>query len=167
MSSVDLKNAGELIDQYEKRLLAAANRGLLSAALLGVQRILTRIIPSRSPQPVDRATFKSGWRAFSEADGATIENLEPNAILIEEGVRAGNVKIGRLMIDALASWVVRKGIVGAPEARGVAFAIAKNMQRRGIFGGGAGLGILRELIDKDLLGLMRDEIAREIKREFG
>ena len=170
MSSVDLKNAGGLIDEYEKRIMTAANRGLYSAALLGVQRILTRIIPSRSPQPVDRGVYRSGWRANPEMDGATIENLEPTAILIEEGVRAGNVKIGRLMIDALASWVVRKGIASAPEARGVAFAIANRMKQRGIFGGaygGQGLGILRELVEKDIPGLMAAEVAREIKREFG
>ena len=166
MSSIDIKIAGELIDAYEKRLIAASRRGLYSAALLGVQRILTRIIPSRSPQPVDRGVYKSGWRALMEDDGAVIENLEPSAILIEEGVRGGNVKIGRLMLTALAAWVVRKGIAGADEAPQVAWAIAKSMKARGIFGGGAGLGILRELVEKDISKIMSDEIAREIKREF-
>ncbi len=166
MSVVDLKQADAAVDEIALRMFKASNLGLLSAAMLGVQRIVTRIIPSRSPTPVDRGVFRAGWRAYGEVDGAVIENLEPSAILIEEGVRAANVKIGRLMLTALELWIVRKGIASAAAAPKVAWAIAKNMQKRGVFGGGQGLGILRELIEKDLPQLMHDEIAREIKREF-
>lgn len=166
MSTVDLKNSDAAIDAIALRMFKAANLGLLSAAMLGVQRIVTRIIPSRSPQPVDRGIYRAGWKAYGEVDGAVIENLEPSAILIEEGVRAENVKIGGMMIFALALWVVRKGIASGEDAPKVAWAIAKAMKRRGIFGGGQGLGILRELVANDLPQIMRTEIEREMKREF-
>ncbi len=167
MSSYDLSNADAFVDDVGKRLRAAGLRGLLSAAHRGVQAITTRIIPSRTPQPVDRGIYRAGWRAGALFDGAFIENLEPSAVFIEEGVRGSNVKIGRAMIQVLAAWVQRKGIASADEAMGVAFAIAKSMQRRGIFRGGEGLGVLRELVDKDLDGIMKDEIEAEIAKEFG
>jgi hypothetical protein len=167
VSSYELKDVDRFFEDTEKGLRRAALRGLLSAAHRGVQTILVRIIPSRSPMPVDRGIYRAGWKAWATEDGAVIENLEPVAIFVEEGVRGSNVKIGRAMIQALAAWVVRKGIAGADEATGVAWAIAKRMQARGIFAGGQGFGILRELVDKDIEGFMVEEIEREVAKEFG
>jgi hypothetical protein len=163
-TEITLKQAAQKTDDLKEKWRKAAVLGLQSAAARGVQDIITRIIPSRTPQPVDRGIYRSGWRFYPSPDGAVIECFEPHAILIEDGVRAGNVKIGRAMINALAEWVKRKGIVSADEAEGVAWAIAKKMQERGIFGRGKGLGILRELVDKYLPGYVDEEVAREVEK---
>jgi hypothetical protein len=163
-SEITLKQAAQRTDELKEKWRKAAVLGLQSAAARGVQDIITRIIPSRTPQPVDRGVYRSGWRFYPAPDGAVIECFEPHAILIEDGVRAGNVKIGKKMIDALAEWVQRKGIVSGDEARSVAWAIAKSMQRRGIFNKGKGMGILAELVDKYLPGYVEEEVAREVER---
>jgi hypothetical protein len=149
---------------------AAAERGLYSAALKGVQLIVGQIIPSRTPQPVDRGVYRAGWRAVQETGGARIENVEPHADFIEFGVRAGNVKVGAAMLRALAAWAERKGL--AKKGGGgmqVAWAIAGAMKKKGIFNsqGRNGLGILRELVEKpeNLFAIIEKEIAKEIRKE--
>lgn len=161
---VELDQTDVWVRDVEVGLRAAVARGLFSAALRGVQVIQTQIIPARTPQPVDRGVYRAGWRAVPRPDGADIENLEPVAPLVEDGVRAANVKPGRLMIRALASWVVRKRLASAEEAEGVAWAIAQTMKQRGIFGRGQGLGILRELVTQRLDRIIREEVEREIGR---
>jgi hypothetical protein len=164
MPEISLKQAAQKTDELNERWRKAAVRGLQSAAARGLQDIVTRIIPSRTPQPVDRGIYRAGWRFFPAPDGAVLECFEPHAILIEDGVRPQNVKIGKKMIAALTEWVKRKGIVSGEEAEGVAWAIAKAMQKRGIFGK-QGMGVLRELVDKHLPGYVEEEVAREVERE--
>lgn len=168
---LDLESA---IDFFAQPGIArAAKAGLFSAALRGVQDIVTRIVPSRSPQPIDRAIFNASWRAVQTSEGAAIENTAPHAPYIEFGVKAENVKAGRKMIDALTEWVIRKGIAPSGdvafyggEARRAAWAIAMSMKRKGIFRDGAGLRILdqfnRERRDK----FIKAEVGREIRNLF-
>ena len=164
-TSVDLSEAAGYLDKVEAGMRAAAIRGLRSAALRCVQIIVTEIIPSRSPQPVDRGVFRAGWRSETLEDGATIENNEPHAVFIEEGVRGANVKIGKKMLEALAEWALRKKLAGdAAAAKKVAWAVAKAAKRRGIFGGGQGLGILAELLERRVEKIVQEEVAREIER---
>lgn len=163
-TEITLKQAAQKTEELGARWNKAAVRGLQSAAARGVQDIITRIIPSRTPQPVDRGIYRAGWRFYPAPDGAVIECFEPHAIFIEDGVRAQNVKIGRAMIRALTEWVARKGIVSADEAENVAWAIAKAMKKRGIFGK-QGMGVLRELVEKYLPGYVEEEVARELERE--
>lgn len=165
-TEVTLKEMPGLLGTVRERWFKAAVRGLQSAAARGVQTIVVQIIPSRSPMPVDRATFKAGWRAWPAPDGAVIENFEPHAILIEKGVRGENVKIGRKMIDALTEWAIRKRIVAdEKEAKRFAWALAKKMKQRGIFRGGRGFGILQELVERYLPDYIAEEVAREIEEE--
>lgn len=161
---ITLKEAAQRTDELKAKWRAAAILGLQSAAARGVQDIIVRIIPSRTPQPVDRGVYRSGWRFYPAPNGAVIECFEPHAVLIEDGVRASNVKIGRAMIQALAEWVKRKGIASGDEAESVAWAIAKSMKRRGIFNRGKGMGILAELVEKYLPGYVQEEVAREVAR---
>lgn len=163
-TEITLKEAAQHTGELKEKWRKAAILGLQSAAARGVQDIITRIIPSRTPQPVDRGIYRSGWRFYPSPNGAVIENFEPHAVLIEDGVRASNVKIGRAMINALAEWVKRKGIAGEDEAEQVAWAIAKSMKRRGIFNHGKGMGILAELVEKYLPGYVQEEVAREVER---
>jgi len=162
---ITLKEAG---DEFGKKLPArmqeAAMRGLLSAAQRGVQVVVAEIIPAAVPQPVDRGTYRSGWAAFAiPGVGAAIHNAEPHAGLIEKGVRASAVKIGRAMIAALAEWAKRHGF---EEPERAAWAIAKRMQERGIWEQ-KGLGILTLLNDRLRNGIVREEVLREMKAARG
>lgn len=161
---IDLKDAARFFQVKTEQARKAAKRGLLSAALRSVQVIVSEIIPSRVPQPVDRGAFLAGWRAVETPDGAEIFNSAYHAPFIEEGVRGSNVKPGRAMIQALAAWAQRKGMAKDPvEARSMAFAMSKTMQRLGIFNRGSkGLGILRELNERRLNTIVREEVEREM-----
>jgi hypothetical protein len=148
-------------------VLAAARAGLLKAANRGLQVLITEIIPSRSPQPVDRGTYRAGWKVeVIDPDRVAIMNPEPHAVFIEFGVRAENVKIGRAMLEALSEWAKRKGLAHTnQEAVGVAWAIAKAMQKKGIFNRNRpGLRILEELVTKRIDNILKEEVAREIQR---
>lgn len=155
--TITLKEAGVEFEEMGKRIKAAAKKGLLSAALRGVAVIVTEIIPSRVPQPVDRGLYRAGWKVSPLKNGAVIYNPEPHAPLIEHGVRAANVKIGRAMIAALAEWARRKGFENPESA---AWGIAKKMKERGIFGQ-TGLGVLA-LLNARLPGIIREEVTREV-----
>jgi len=164
MTTIDLKDAEKHFEEAGERMLKAAIKGLHSAASSSVQVITTRIVPSLTRQPVDRGLYRAGWRAIAEKDGATIENNEPHAAFIEYGVRGSHVKIGARMIVALTEWVTRKGLASGKEAVRAAWAIAKSMQRRGIFNGGSGLQILYTLEQKYLSNIVEEEVAREIEK---
>lgn len=167
MSVYDLKYGARELDKLGVKLRKDAGLSLYSAALRGVSVIQTQLIPARVPQPVDRGLYRAGWRAepFVEGDaimGADIYNVEPWAVFIEKGVRAANVKIGGAMLRALAEWATRKGIVkGNDDPKKVAWAIAKSMQKKGIFKGGAGLGVLLELMTKHMPKIAREELKRQ------
>lgn len=161
--TIKLEEAEQLFDELQSSMKQAALRGLVSAAQRLVQEIVLRIIPSKTPQPVDRGIFRAGWRAYPEVDGATIENLETHAAFIEWGVRGENVKIGSGMIEAIREWILRKGIADPDEATRVAFAIAVTARKFGIFHGGQGFRILESAL-KLAPDIMREEIENEIRR---
>ncbi len=142
-----------------------------------LQHITTVVIPAEPRQPVDRGAYRAAWKVKKEPDGATITNTLPYAAVIEYGARAENIKIGRAMIDALAAWVLRKGLVGKggrgkaakasaqKEAVGMAWAIAKKMKKRGIYNGGKGLRVLEKAMTI-VKTAFADELKREIEREY-
>lgn len=175
MLTFRIEDAGKLTEHVRKEVNAAAKRGALSAALRMVGVIQNELIPAEDPQPVDQGAYRAGWHAEQTPEGAVLYNDAPHAPIIEHGARAENIKIGRAMIEALAEWVVRKGLVtGArtniqdsaleDDAQRYAWMIAMSMKKRGIFNreGNKGLGILRKAIDR-LPKLMAEEIAAEIK----
>jgi hypothetical protein len=146
--------------------------GIYSAAVRVQQEIVTSLIPNENPPPVDRGQYRAGWRVEKTEEGADVVNNTPQAIFIEDGVPNTSIKPGRLMIDALAAWAKRKGLVGkgkggdsSEEAQSIAWAIAKSMMKKGIFvrGGKMGLGIAkraRELFPR----FAAEEVTRELQR---
>jgi hypothetical protein len=165
---VPLKDASAYFGRLNAAMFKrAAQRGLVLAGQRGVQVVVTQIIPSRTPAPVDRGVYRAGWKSESiDENTVLISNPEPHAVLIEKGVRAENVKIGAVMIRALSEWALRKGIArDEKESVGIAWAIAKTMQKRGIFNrrSGNGLRILEELERDHLPKIAREEIAREMQ----
>lgn len=169
MSTIDLEDAPDWFARVSRDVQAAALTGLYLAGLRGAQRIVTHIIPSRSPAPVDRGVYRAGWGPSSVTrQGAAVflQNREAVAPFIEFGVRPENVKIGRRMIAALSEWALRKGMTDDPkEATSIAWAIAKKAQREGFFNrdGKKGLGILKELVEsQEFRQIIADEIGRAI-----
>lgn len=165
--TIKLRDVVAHFDRLDAEMHRAARIGLLKAAERGVQILVTQIIPSRSPQPVDRGVYRAGWKTERvNADTVAIMNPEPHAVFIEYGVRGENVKIGRAMIQALTEWVIRKGLGDGDKAVSIAWAIARNMQRDGIFNRreGPGLGILKELEEVHLARIAREAVAREMQR---
>lgn len=162
---IDLRDAPAWFAELaQTKLRPAALTGLYSAALRSVQTIKTSIVPSLSPQPVDRGLYRAGWHAFQTSDGATIENAEPHAAFVEYGVRAANVKPGPAMIRALTEWVERKRLAFGKEAIEAAWRIARAMQARGIFRGGQGFRVMEILREQYLSRFIEEEIVREIER---
>lgn len=147
----------------------AAERGCYGAAVKLQQRVL-ELIGQEPRIPVDRGIYRGGWRVRRVRNGAELTNSVPHAAFIEDGVRGENVKISRAMIDALAAWVVRKGLTGSAkkeertaEGRGIAWAIAKSMQKKGIFNAGGGLKILKRAVES-APKFLEEEIHAEIGR---
>ncbi len=159
---------------FQKGTEAAGKRALFAAAARLVSHIQTEVIPREMPQPVDRGLYRAGWRFKRLKDGAEVYNVTPQGPLIEDGVRAKNVKRGRKMINALVAWVRRKGIVkgrgknAMAEARSVAFAIAARMKRTGIFnrGGKKGLRILKKALER-APEFVQEEFKREVEKGIG
>ncbi len=162
---VPLSKASAQFEGLKEEMKAAAWQGLVAAGARGLQTLLIEIIPKRSPQPVDRGVFRAGWKLRIGSDYVEIYNDELEAEFIENGVRASNVKIGARMIAALAEWSIRKGVTSSPkEAIGFAWAVAKAMQKKGIFNrdGKSGLGILRELVEWHLDNIIEQEVLKAL-----
>lgn len=157
------------------------------------QHIVVDIIPGISPEPTARGAYKAAWRTGRLPNGAEVVNSLFYAVLIEKGVRAENVKVGRKLIDALTEWVKLKGIGGKvvqsrrgaggkflaggqtrsvkvaatdSEARSIAWAVAKSMQKHGIFNHGKGWNVLGKAL-KMAPQYIREEVQRELRREWG
>ena len=166
MPSIRLEDMPGYVERLGKAMREAAMRGLVLAGQRGVQTIVTQIIPSRSPQPVDRGVYRAGWKSIQETDSiVSISNAEPHAVFIEYGVRAENVKPGAAMVKALTEWVIRKGFArDQAKATGIAWAIINKMKKRGIFNnrGGAGLRVLEELNQRHINNIIQEEVSREI-----
>jgi hypothetical protein len=111
VTTIDLKAAGAFFGELDGRRKRQAIVGCKLAAARCVQTIQTVIIPARTPQPVDRGIYRAGWKIEPLDNGAAFYNDSPVAAIIEHGVRASNIKIGRKLLAALAAWVIRKGLV--------------------------------------------------------
>lgn len=165
---IKLKDAAQHFKLQGEQMVKAAQRGLLKAGERGVQKIVVEIIPSRSPQPVDRGVYKAGWKTERiDANTVAIFNPESHAVFIEFGVRAENVKIGMALIRSLSEWVLRKGMAeDDKKAASIAWAIAMKMQRVGIFNKrqGGGLRVLEELNNEHIDAICKEEIEHELRR---
>lgn len=165
--SVPLSKAAAQFEALGQDMKKAAFRGLILAGSRGLQKLITQIIPSRVPTPVDRGLYRAGWKLRVGNDFVEIYNDEPHADFIEEGVRAKNVKPGKAMLEAIAAWVRRKGLANNPaEVLSISWAIVRSMQKKGIFNRRGpyanGLGILRELVDHYLDDLIETEVLANI-----
>jgi hypothetical protein len=170
VATVNLKVAAGWLDRVRGDVRGAAMKAALSAAALGVRDIQAVIIPGITPHPpINKDIYRMGWKFQKIDDGARIYNrVYPQAPLIEFGVRAGNVKPGRAMIIALAEWVAQKGLAfknANDTLESVAWAIAKSMQKRGIFNQGGSEGF--HIIDKAIPGMLKEFQAAFVRYMSG
>lgn len=164
MKKFDIEKPDEVAKWFKRGTDQAAERAALGTAMRIVNHIVTEVIPTTSPKPVDRGLYRAGWRAKKVKGGGEVSNATPQAPIIERGARAENVKAGRKMVDALTEWVRRKGIAtDEKEARGIAFAIAMKLRRTGIFNGGKGLRVLERAL-KRVEEFFNDELKSELKK---
>lgn len=237
MIRFDISQVPEFERWLNSKLEKAVRRGFVSAAARTVSHIQTVLIPRDKHPPVDRGIFKASWRWSGSiyASGppvVEILNASPHGPIIDGGVRAENVKVGRKMIDALTAWAKRKGLAGGKpkvgastgqkperaepvpstnprdytafpeldamvrklkrmikmlraigatkgangeskipavsdsEARSLAWAIAMSMKKKGIFNEGKGLQIVARARKVLAEKFIREEVVREIQREF-
>lgn len=169
MPVFDSGNIGKLTAFLKGEIVERRRRGIYSAALLTARHIQTTIIPKLQPQPIDRGTSRAGWRAERTEDGADVVNTVPHTIIIDQGVPGANVKIGRAMITALAEWARRKGMLGkgakagSAEGESVAWGIATNMKKRGIFNKGQGFRFV-DVARAFFVKSAKEEVEREMTR---
>lgn len=158
MATIPLRMAASWLDRVHTDVRGAALKAALSATQIGVRDIKGVIIPGMPHPPVGRGTYRDGWRYFRIPEGARIENrVYPQAPLIEFGVRGSSIKIGRAMIIALSEWIAMKGLAfknPGDTLEGVAWAIAKSMQKRGIFNEGDSHGF--HIIDKAIPAMLKE-----------
>jgi hypothetical protein len=197
--TMTLQEGSAWVRSLARTLPTAARVGLYSAGLRLVSDLQTD-----AGLPFDKGHYRAGWRCQQTPQGADIFNVTLQGLLIEEGVRGANVKIGRAMITALMEWAKRHGLgvtyqFGAKVGklakskggsgkqywtktlmkvkpteeilRGIAWAIAKNIQKRGLYrrpdGSHGGLFPLRKLFDQKARLYMEQEIKREVLRYVG
>lgn len=166
---IDLKDAAQYMqNEVGKAIREGAKKGLYSAAIRMVGIIQSKIIPQTVPEPVARGVYKAGWKYEQIEEGAAYFNTVPYAAMIEHGVRRERVHIGPNMIRALMDWVRLKGIASSPEeAHDKAWAVAKSLQKKGIFKMGQGLKIMTRANDEELTRVLEEEVKREVDRAFG
>lgn len=174
----------DLVSWARAGLMGGSKKGTISSAMKMVQIITTEIIPAIERPPVDTRAYAAGWRVEMSENGANVVNTLPYASIIEFGAREENIKIGRKMIDALTAWVLRKGLMmdresgkmsvrprkasnmeerinHEQEARNLAWAIAKGMQKRGIFNRNGQRGLR---VGQQALARVRPLAMKEIER---
>jgi hypothetical protein len=181
VKTYSLRDSGLMLKDLENDVREAAFKGLVSAAHRTVEHIVADVIPSFGDRmPVDRGAYRAGWRVQPvKGEGkVVVSNASHQAVVIEDGVRAGSVKPSRKFIEALAKWVRRKGIGGRTvvsasgrerrvkasnaEATAIAWAILMSMKRRGIFGP-KGLGVLR-IAERRVPQFIKDEVEAELQK---
>lgn len=149
-----------------EQMKAAAMRGLYSATLRAKQDLQTRAMTELgNEKPIDRRIYVAGWQTEKLPDGAAIYNAVPHAVYIEYGVPSGSVVASHKAQLAIAEWARRKlGGIDEKKAWQVAGAILATLRSRGIFRRGQGLRVLERYVKAALPVVVRDEIARELKK---
>ena len=122
------------LGQYELRLkmsLPRMPKKVIEESSVDAIRLLQdRIRSGRPYPPIDRGRYLRGWRIHRLGRFQwSLINVAKHAIYVEGGRRRG---ARRPPISAIQPWVQRKFGLNKKAAKGVAFAIANKIHRRGI-----------------------------------
>lgn len=137
--TVELSKMGALFQRMAAESPQAIRRGLLSAAAQMVP-IMVRATDNAPPASargskgaVNTGDYRRRWTAHPDnqkgVDGVLVGNSAPQAGVIEYGRRPG---ARRPPVESIARWAQRKLGLAYPEARGIAFAMARNIGKRGL-----------------------------------
>ena len=172
--AIDIKKLGPALRKLGSAGKKAIARGALSGAMRGVQYMQDR---TAAAGVFDRGGYRRGWKARPTANGAILFNDAPYAPVIEEG-RRPNSRMPPVAV--IERWVKRKGIGGGldkirgasgkndgpiqkaakVDSKGIAFAIARAIGKRGIKG-----KHLLALAAPALIKIVNEEVKREVQRE--
>jgi hypothetical protein len=114
--------AGQL-GKFEKALSKEIRAAQLRA-MHAVGKAAVRMLAFASKNVKDFGTYQTGWRYSAAFTRLDIRNISPHAVFVERGRRPGATPPP---IAPIRAWAVRHGM-----APGAAYAIAKNIGRRGI-----------------------------------
>lgn len=137
---VSLASLGSYIHGLtEERRQAVVRATQTTCRTLGLA-LIQQEISGTSPPPVDRGSYRRGWKVYKFDDGAMILNSERHASVIERGRRAG----ARMPpVESIRGWVHRKGLAKVSGLKGkakaaaelsMAWAIAKSIAKKGTEG---------------------------------
>ena len=136
MGESALADAARFIVERRKKRMALAVRAVQETVLTRGPQLIQQEIDATTPLPVDRGTYRRGWKFVRVKEGAEVYATTPYAAIVEDGRRPGKMP----PIEPLVGWVKRKGLVtgrgkkAQADARGAAFAIARAIAKRGIRG---------------------------------
>jgi len=129
------------IGKLDAKTEAAAVRGFRRAAAFLHGRVVLEIKQAQPHPAVDTGELANSVNTTMIPGGAIVSVDAPHAPVMEYGRRAGS----RMPpVDAIADWVRRKGLAGAPRAgkrsaasyesaiRGIAFVIARSIAQKGV-----------------------------------
>lgn len=139
METFSFKNYGEQL-RKDAGLVPEAVKRIRKVVKLHGPRLVQAEISGLTRPPVDRGTYRQSFKFDDTRDGAVAYNFAPYAPIIEYGRRPGQKAPP---IDVIAAWVLRKGIAKKTSrtfatdaqwraARGIAYAIARQIKRRGL-----------------------------------
>lgn len=128
---------------------------VLRGARVGGERARAHLVDETSRKgAVDTGAGRLGWKSEVVDDLVRLWNARPHMAVVDGGRRPG---AKRPPTAALIPWVRRKLGVGADEARGVAFVLARAIGRRGQ----QARRILGDATAK-IATLIEEEIRREV-----
>lgn len=163
---VPLDKAGALFRRYAQKMPSTIRKGLLSASLQAKPIMVkqTDMAPPASPKgsrgAVNTGNYRQAWKSAPGTQGGTqgmrVSNSAPYAGVIEYGRRRG-AKMPP--IDPIARWAQRKLGLPYPKAKGIAFAIAKAISKRG-------LQPRRVLTSRTTLDLLLTAMRRDVLHEM-
>ncbi len=168
--SFDIRDAAGIEDWLKKKTKEPVYRGIVSAAFRTLGVIVNELIPQEKFPPVFDGAYRAGWQVEITEKGADLFNTNPVAPMVEYGVRAENIKIGRTMITALTDFARRK--LGAEKPEQVAWAIAMAMKGMGKRRSGFNPGIFNRdgkeglRIGERAAARVKDFVQEEVTREY-
>ena len=137
MASIDV---GAYVIGLTKARREAVVRAIQTTCEIDGIVAIQRVIDATKPPPVDRGTERHGYKVKRLGDGAMIYNPVKYSPIVNFGRRPGKMP----PIDAIADWVIRKGLVAKArgkakwdqrrEAVQIAWLIARKIAAKGIEG---------------------------------
>lgn len=189
-----MTDAGTWARVMSQRMPEAAKRGLLSAALRLQQDLMTDPTLPHDRNMYKMGWRAEPTPDGADVYNQTTQGLliEESARGQDQGKPW---PIGKAMITALAEWIKRKGLVnrkvggeeyarrfkmpiqkrrkflqgdeGEKDLKGMAWAIARAIQKRGLFNAPVGLQPLRKAFDAHGAQFVEEEVSRELQRSLG